>query len=377
MALEKVAVQVLPEVVMNDTLAQAIQNAVSAEEVRSLLVAASEKQQADGAQLAADQAAAEQARLDAAAKAAQDEVNARAAQPVKRTVNIGGRMFEFEGADEAEVDRLELNAFKVAYVVHADQPVAAVSSAPDAAAEAAAAEAEVAAKVELERKFRLGEISAADYIQQSGAMRSYLESEGISIASLKNTTQETEAARYAASWTEAGKAFKDSYPDWPGGDRNQELIGLKIIALGLTDAEDKVAALAQAYADMKRTNSVFPGDAPPPGPLTQADVDAAVARALAGKTPVVAAAVAAGTPTPEATRAAAAAKIQSMSSSMFGQSSGVSGAPVLSPSVIAAKAVIPNDASPAEIIAAWKESQILSGQDPNAAFIASHRANAR
>lgn len=364
-------VKVLPEVTMTDELAAAIQAATSTADVRALLMAEAEKQQVAATQLATDQATAEKAAAD---KIAADQAAAVIPQTVTRNVNIGGRTFTFEGADEAEVDRLELNALKVAYAVHEDTPARGENT-PDAAAVAANAEAEVAAKAELERQFRLGEISAADYIQKSGAIKSYLEAEGVSIDALKDTVNAKQGAQFAQSWAEAGEMFRNSPAglDWPGGDRNKELIGLKIAAMGLVDAEDKVAALAQAYAELKRTNTLFPGDEPvhQPTTITAADLEAAVAKALAAKTAPDAAAQAA-----EATRAAAAAKVRSMSSSIFGASSGTSGAPVVSPAVAAAKQVVPDNASPTEIIQAWKEAQLAAGKDPNEAFLDQHRASA-
>jgi len=379
MSTEITAPVVLPEVTMTPELAKAIQDAVSGPEVRALILAAAEKQLDTSTQLAADQAAAEKAAADKIVtdKAAADA--AAAAQGVSRVVEIGGKSFTFEGASEAEVDRLELNALKIAYAVREPEAAHAVVDPAIAAAEAQkAAEAEVLAKVELERKFKLGEISASEYIQQSGALKSYLESEGISLEALREKTEESRDNKFEQSWAQAGAAFQHSPAglDWPGGTKNQELLGLKIAALGLTDAPDKVAALAQAYAELKRTGLYFPngdGDVVVPAPKA---ADAAVAAAQAAAD---AAAKAAADPTviaAAAARAAAAAKVQSMSSSIFGASSGTSGAPVLSPAVVDAKKIVPADASPAEIMQAWKDAQIANGINPNDAFLSSHRAKA-
>jgi hypothetical protein len=49
---------------------------------------------------------------------------------------------------------------------------------------------------------------------------------------------------------------------WPGTQRNLEILGLTIQKLGLQDAEDKVAALCAAYAEMKRTGLIFEGEKP-------------------------------------------------------------------------------------------------------------------
>jgi hypothetical protein len=361
-------VLVLPEVVMNDELAKAIHDATDPAVIRALLMAKAEKQHDTAAQLIADQATAAKAAADNAAADAAADAAALAAQPLRRNVTIGNQSFEFEGADEAELDRLELNAIKVAYAVRQPEVVPARTEVvPDAAAVAAAAEAELAAKAELDRKFRLGEISPAEYIQQTGAVKAYLEAEGVSIEALKETVNANKGAKFHQSWADAGEAFRNSAAgqDWPGGLKNQELIGMKIAALGLTEAEDKVAALAQAYAELKKTGLYFPnGDANTPA---------------AAVVPAAAAATAAVVPDPasvEAARAVAAAKVRSMSSGVFGASSGTSGAPVVSPAVAAAKTVIPENATPSEIMAAYKQGLVDSGQDPNAAFLAARRANA-
>lgn len=374
MGTENIEAQVLPEVAMTPELAKAIQDAVSGPEVRALIMAEAEKQLAASTQLATDQAAAEAA---AAAKVVADKAAtdaAIAAEGFSRVVEIGGRSFTFEGATEAEIDRLELNALKVAYAVRAPEAAHTfVDPAVTAAAAQAAHENEVLAKVELERKLRAGEISTADYIEQSGAMRDFLAKEGVSLDSLKDVVTASKERQYEQSWVAAGTAFQNSPAglNWPGGKKNQELLGLKIAAMGLEDAEDKVAAIAQAYAEMQRTGLYFPNGDEDAAVTTKAATDAAAATA--------AAAAAAADPVAVAqaqARAAAAAKIQSMSSSLFGMSSGTSGATVVSPAVLDAKKIVPADATPQEIMAAYNEAQIAAGINPNDAFLASRRSKA-
>jgi hypothetical protein len=355
--------RVLPEVAMTDELAAAIQAAISTADVKSLLVAEAEKQLATKTQLDSDQAAATQAAADKiAADQAEADAVAKANQIFSRTEIIGGREFHFEASTEGELDRQVLNAFKVAYNVQQPETRAEVVD-PNAAAQAA--EAETLAKVELERKFKLGEISAADYIQQSGAVNEYLSKQGISIDSLKAVVENNRVAATQQSWAEASEIFRNSPAgeSWPGGEKNRALLGDKLAALGLVDAEDKVAALSQAYAAMKQTGAYFVnGDEP----ITTA-ADVASSRAVVAEQTVVAQQA-------EQTRAAAAAKVRSMSSSLFGASSGTSGAPVTSPAVVDAKKAIPDNATPQEILEAWKAAQVAGGQDPNAAFTAAFRA---
>ena len=368
--------RVLPEVVMTDELAAAIKNTVDAADVKSLLISAAEKQFAVTEQLAADQAAAEKATADkVAADQAAAEAAAKANQVFTRTEVIGGKEFTFTASTEGEVDRQALAAYKVAFGLPKPEPV--VERVPDPAAEKAAAEAEVLAKVELERKFRSGEISASDYLQQSGAVNDYLKSQGVDVAALKEVVEETAekkaATAFEQSWIDATGVFRTSAAgaDWPGGDKNRELLGLKLAAMGLTNAEDKVAALAAAYADMKKTGLYFPnGDGSTSAAAVAASADPAVVAAKAAADAVIAAKAA------DDARVATALKNRSTSSSLFGASSGASGAPVVAPSTFDAKAAIPSDASPQAIMEAWKTAQLAKGVDPNEAFIEANKARA-
>jgi hypothetical protein len=371
---ETTNVTVLPEVTMTLELATAIQNAVSATDIKALIVAAAEQELATRTQLDADQATATQAAADkvAADQAAADAI-AQANQKFARTEVIGGREFHFEASTEGELDRQVLNAFKVAYNVQ--QPAERAADAIDpavAAAAAAAAEADVLAKTELERKFRLGEITTKDYIEQSGAMNEFLANQGISVESLKNVVTKNQEDTVHQSWVEASEVFRNTVgADWPGGEKNRALLGDKLAAMGLVDAEDKVDAMGKAWAAMKTTGAYFEhGDEP-------AHVAAAaVVDPVAEAARIAAANIAATAATADAVRVAAALRTRATSSSMFGASSGVSGAPILSPAVAAAKSVIPADASPQEILAAFHAEQIKNGIDPNAAFIAANRAKA-
>lgn len=368
MGTENPEIQVLPDVKMTAELSDAVSKALSATDIRVLLIAEAEKQMAEKTQLDAAQAAATQAATD---KAAADAAVLAAAQAepeiFKRTSVIGGQEFHFEASTEAELDRQELNALKVAYTLKANAPAQEVV--PDAAAVAAAQAAEVAAKAELERKFRLNEISAADYITQSGAVKAYLESQGVSIEALKERTAESIGKKLEQSWKDAGEEFQRLTPSWAGGDRNMQLLTLQVQAMDLVDAPNKVEAIKTAYAELQRTGLYLPeGD--PVTAATVTDAAAVAAKAAADAAAASAAAVA----NAQAAAAAAIQKVRSTSSSLFGQSSGTSGAPVVSPAVVAAKAVIPENASPQEILAAWAAAQIAEGKHPDQVFTESHRS---
>jgi hypothetical protein len=102
-----------------------------------------------------------------------------------------------------------------------------------------------AAKVELELKFKRGEISAAEYLNQSGAIEEYLESTGVPIQQLRSQA-------FTQSWADATTEFLNGSVggSWPGGRENMETLARVCEEQNLVDATDKVAALAQAYQYM-------------------------------------------------------------------------------------------------------------------------------
>lgn len=348
---------VLKPVNETEALNKAVAGATSTEDIRAAIMAEATTQTTESDRLAAEQVAAETARVAAATAPEADK-------PFTCIENIGGKDFEFSAGSQAELDREVANAYRIAYAVQPTNTPAEPTVDPAvAAAEAqAAADAEVARKAALEVQFRNGTITTAEYLEQSGALADVLASKGISIDSLKKAVDQNADTAETLSWQDATNQFLNgpAGADWPGGSKNLKQIGDQIILMGLTDPSsstyqpDKVAALAQAYAALKSEDRLFPGD----------EVPAEVVAPVTTETPAPAAAPvvpAAAVTTPAAPRAAAT------SSSLFGKSSGPSGAPT-TPATPAAASVIPSDASPSEILEAWKKGQIAAGNDPNVAF---------
>lgn len=119
---------------------------------------------------------------------------------------------------------------------------------------------EAARQAELKLKFQRGEIGVDEYLSQSGAVATYLESQGINFDSLRHIAQEKEDSAVTQSWADAVNQFLSGVgADWPGGVQNQALIGDAIQLLGLEDSEDKVAALKTAYDYLKQKNVLHPG----------------------------------------------------------------------------------------------------------------------
>jgi len=342
---------VLNPVVVNEELTKAVTAAVDPEQIRAAILAEAAKQ--TGA--SNDAAAAAKAAED---KAAADKATAeKTATGFSRIEVINGKEFLFESDSEIDLERQIGNAYKVLQAV---QPTpAARAEAPvvvDPAIAAKAAEDEAARKAELELQYKRGEISTLDYLEQSGAVDSYLEKKGIPLGKLKEVVDQNEVRAEAQSWEEATKQFyaTPASAGWPGGDKNVKQIGMIIASRPeLMNATDKVAALAQAYAYMRTEGLLFTNEAAVVAPAAAAEPVVPVVAAAAPAVPVV---------------APVAPKAPATSSSLFGVSSGASGTPAAH-AAPTASSLVPADATPAEIIDAWKKDLIAKGQDPNAAFV--------
>ena len=91
--------------------------------------------------------------------------------------------------------------------------------------ETAAAEAD--RKAALQLQMQLGQIDIATYLEQSGAIDSYLEKAGVPMEDLRSAVQEKSSQRFEQSWKEGTDAFLSSPEgrNWPGGEENMNLVG--------------------------------------------------------------------------------------------------------------------------------------------------------
>ena len=340
--------------VMTDELAKAIKDTLDPASLKQLILAEAERQATAAQDAATTQAAAD------AAKAAETPAD------FSRTETIGGREFAFTATSELELERMITQAYKVAYGVQPTQTVPDVVEVSDAD-KAAIAAAQAAEKAELELKFKRGDISASEYIEQSGAIKEYLEKVGIPLDELRNTVEQGRNKAFEQSWEQATEEFLHSAAgaDWPGGEKNTELIGLKMAALGLVNADDKVAAMAQAYQALKAEGMLFAVETSTDDSATQlaaaqkiVDDARAAATAAATATTTAAAPAAAATPAPTTPT----------SSSLFGASSGVGAGVGTTERAVSAQIQIPKDASPEEILQIWKNATVAAGKSPDDAF---------
>jgi hypothetical protein len=111
---------------------------------------------------------------------------------------------------------------------------------------------------ELEMKMKRGEITIQQYLNQSGELARAFDE--LSRERLGIDPNAVKAANFQKSWASAATEFLDSEAgaDWPGGDANKEILGLKLAELGLMDAEDKVGALTTAYEHLKAYGGLQP-----------------------------------------------------------------------------------------------------------------------
>jgi hypothetical protein len=181
------------------------------------------------------------------------------AKEFKRTEKIAGRDFNFTASSESELERLIADARKVADAV---QPRDAQGRFVSAQEEGRIAE-EAARKAELLADFRAGRISADEYLEASGAVGQFLSDRGIPLDAI----QETVAQNERKSWEQASAEFahSDVGADWPGGERNLQVLAMTVTALGLAKTDDPLGALKAAWAQMKRDGVIFKEDGSPAG----------------------------------------------------------------------------------------------------------------
>jgi hypothetical protein len=176
------------------------------------------------------------------------------ARKFHRRENIGGTDFDFTASSEEQLARDIANAREVAEAVQPRDAQGRFVSAQD---QGRIAE-ESARKAELEADFRAGRITAEQYLEASGLVGQYLADRGVPLEAL----QETVAKNIEKSWEQASNEFahSDCGADWPGGKKNLEVLGMTIVAMGLSETEDKVNALKSAWEQMKRDGMIFTDD---------------------------------------------------------------------------------------------------------------------
>jgi hypothetical protein len=165
------------------------------------------------------------------------EVEPGAQTAYAKTVTINGVDHQVSGTTEAEMLRSESALFQGLFEKTATAAVAAPAR-DESGRFVAADPAEVAAKSELLLKFQLGQIDAATYLEQSGAITEYLEKAGVPLAELQAAVQDKSSQRIEQSWAAATQEFlnTDEGSIWVGGEANKNKLGEVLIAMGAADA---------------------------------------------------------------------------------------------------------------------------------------------
>jgi hypothetical protein len=237
-----------------------LNKATTFDEIRDLLHNALERSPEVG--FTRDPATGQFVRRDPLAPAEQDASAKAAAAPrvfEKKGVVIAGKSFDFSAPSELELARQIASANEVAAALASDESVTPRSA---RAAAARNAEQDVLDKVDADMAFRRGEISTVEYLERTHAIEDALAARGVDVSKLS-------ADQFEQGWADATTTFlQGAGASWPGGTKNRALLGDKLAAMGLTEAADKVAALAAAYEALKRAGTLFDGD------FSQAQVEA-------------------------------------------------------------------------------------------------------
>jgi hypothetical protein len=197
------------------------------------------------------QSATEQPRsVDGRFVAQQDD----ATHTFQHTIEIAGHPVNIEASSAEELEKMISAAMQAAELLTAGPQKTQEQLEAEAVARAAA-------QANLELEFKRGDIDAATYLKESGAVSDWLVEQGIDINQLRQDSQEKEEAATVQSWAQATATFLEK-SDWPGGVRNQRQMETMLAALDLIDADDKLGALAAAWAKMKAEGTFFPYEDP-------------------------------------------------------------------------------------------------------------------
>jgi hypothetical protein len=112
--------------------------------------------------------------------------------------------------------------------------------------EKAAGELQAANRAELELRFKRGDITAEQYLEQSGAISTYLAEHGMNQDALVAVSDLV----YQNTWSQATEAFlaSDAGNDWPGGQTNMELMGRILEENNMTEPTVENLSAAFQYA---------------------------------------------------------------------------------------------------------------------------------
>jgi hypothetical protein len=187
--------------------------------------------------------------LEEAARAAAAAAN----EPTEftKTTMIAGREVEVSAANEEQWGESVALARQVAEVL---------TGRPEPTDEETHA-AEVVRQTELQLKMQRGEITVQQYLAESGAIKSYLESQGVSLDAVRAHAESAQASSFEAQWARAAREYLDGPGSegkgaWKGGQQNLAQVQLALEHLGLAESPS-VESIEKAVAYMRQNNLEF------------------------------------------------------------------------------------------------------------------------
>jgi hypothetical protein len=183
-------------------------------------------------------------------------------QTYSRVVEIAGVQMEFVANTPDELEFQINTAKQTAEALYAQQhPVQQTAEPTEPTAEEIESERvrRAAEQANLQLRFQRGEVSAAEYIAQSGAVDEYLAERGIDINELREESQKRNTAALVQSWADATQQFLAT-SDWVGGEKNKNTLHTVMAAMDLLESADKVDALRKGWAYMRSQGMVFPNE---------------------------------------------------------------------------------------------------------------------
>jgi hypothetical protein len=173
-----------------------------------------------------------------------------ASTKIVRSISVDGQTFHLEGNSEAEITAKELEVLRglktqssLTFHRDADRDERGRFTADQGKADEAEA-LRISNAAELELKFKRGDISTADYLEQSGALATALDKHLERV-----TAQKAENETVQQSWAAATTEFRRTHPEWDqwATEENKMAMAQTLEAMGAAD-EPSAENMSRAYA---------------------------------------------------------------------------------------------------------------------------------
>ena len=141
-----------------------------------------------------------------------------------KAITVEGQKRFFEADSELEVERQIGDYFRETLAARESIPARRqqqpTEQPRDAAGRFTSDQEDLVAKADLDLRFKRGEISPAEYIEQTGAVDEYLSKQGVSMDALREAT----GRQFHQSWEQATQEFMQNSTGrtWPGGEENKK-----------------------------------------------------------------------------------------------------------------------------------------------------------